>query len=68
MEENIAKTKWCPMAFDSEDNQHCLVHTCMLWVQDGEIGRRTNGQIVTKDEYGDVTWYEDGHCGLINKY
>ena len=60
-----ADHKKCPLK--SGNNQACVSSDCMLWVKDGEVGVRPNGQIVIKDNYGDVQWLEDGHCGLINK-
>jgi hypothetical protein len=58
MTEEKAKTKWCPMTFNSppEEISKCIASDCMMWTKTMIQRVDDNG-----DQYIDT---EDGRCGL----
>lgn len=75
MTEKEARKKWCPVVRISEVSggftNHCIASDCMMWRKTGEIGMLPNGQLVKPngqfvkiDDYGDVTWVQQGYCSL----
>lgn len=60
MTESEAKTKWCPKANRSNDNENCIASNCAMWVwtKTRDHSRGPNCTM-PKEEW-------QGRCGLIH--